>query len=86
MNPMALSCISQNIISSEINELQEGISRISQMCDAKDNGVRCQRPASVTIIVNAGCWRGFPAEERRICLYHNAMLCRGQPQEQEVVA
>lgn len=55
-------------------------------CEAKDNGVPCQHPASVTIIVNAGCWRGFPAEERRICLYHNAMLCRGQPQEQEVVA
>ncbi len=83
---MALSCISQIIISSEINELQEGISRISQVCEAKEHGVACQRPASVTYTVNAGCWHDFPPEERRICLYHNAMLCRGQPQEKGQVA
>ncbi len=74
MKPMALSCISQNIISSEINELQEGISRISQMCDAKDNGVRCQRPATVNHIVNAAGWasesRYYPPEERHLCDEH----------------
>ncbi len=89
MNPMALSCISRNILSPQMNETQEGIRCISPdlgTCEAKVNGVPCQRPASVTITVNAGCWRGLPAEERRICLYHNAMLCRGQPQEKEGAA
>ncbi len=74
----ALSCISKQSISSEMNACQEGIMCI---CQAKDNGVACQRPATVNYTVNAGCWRGYPPEERRICLYHNAMLCRGQPQE-----
>ncbi len=43
-------------------------------CEAKDNGVPCQRPATVNHIVNATGWvsdppesRYYPPEEKHLC-------------------
>ncbi len=90
MKPMALSCISSSSLSQSLDDdIQARISHISTndptplnaqdlgTCEAKVNGVPCQRPASVNYVVNATGWisdppesRYYPPEERHLCDEH----------------